>query len=129
MLLSRNHRAVRIFQQPVAAAEYPDLNVRLIGKQRQSGQRRRGRQVMRDQQTAVRIDDGAAIERRRRQVDAQGFDLLQHGFGRTTGGQAEQHAGLAQGADRFDRALAEAVIGQQQSAVHVTEQKTDGMLR
>ncbi|MNG18226.1 hypothetical protein D3C84_1022730 [compost metagenome] len=84
---------------------------------------------MRDQQTAVGVYDGAAIERRRRQIDAQGFDLLQHGFRRPAGGQAEQHARLTQRTDRIDGALTEAVIGQQQCAVHVTEQKADGLLR
>ena len=84
---------------------------------------------MRDQQTAIRIDDRAAIEGRRRQVDAQGLNRLQHGFGGPAGGETEQHPGLTQRAYRVDGALTEAVIGQQQRAVHVTEQEPDGMLR
>jgi len=76
---------------------------------------------MRHQHAAVRIDDGAAIEGGGRQIDPQGFDLLQHGLGRAPGGQAEQHARLAQRTHRIDGALTQAVIGQQQRAVHVTQ--------
>ncbi|MNN96352.1 hypothetical protein D3C81_2153220 [compost metagenome] len=87
---------MRIFQQPVAATEHPNLDVRLIGKQRQRGQCGSGRQVIRDEQTAIGMNEGAAIEGCRGQVDTQGLDCLQHGPGWAAGGQAERHPGLAQ---------------------------------
>ena len=108
-----HHGPGRITAQPVAIGKHPDFHVRLGRKQRQGDQCRFRRQMVSNQDAAIRVDQRTAIEASHWHIDAKRLDQMPHGLGRTPAGQAEKHPGLAHGANGIGGALAEAVVGMQ----------------
>ncbi len=101
LALQGHQGTVQVAQQPFVVGKHPGLDLWAGFEQQQGGDRRFHRNMVTSQETAIGLDDTAAVEAGSGQVDAQGLDLLQHGPRRPSGGQARRATPAS--AQRTDR--------------------------